>query len=173
MRSAMEVFLTLTHSAPPSSPPPALAARPARALLKAKKSPNFFFIFLEGFVVVVVVLTQVKMVLVEVAQGGGTSGGRHDKSDTTQGGVTAVMVEGTTMSDEEGKEVVIERVEPDSEGVAWTGFDSSHQLFLQQGDSRKSNRQKEIFSTTTTGSKPKSHAPFWYTKGNSCKQHTE
>lgn len=161
MRSAMEVFLTLTHSAPPSSPPPpALAARPARALLKAKKSPNFFFMFLEGFAAVVEAVTQVKVVLVEVAQEGGTSGGRHT-SDKTQGGVT---VEGTTMSHEEGKEVVIERVEPDSEGVAWTGFDSSHQLFLQQGDSRKSNRQKERLSTTTTGSKPKWHAPFRYTK---------
>lgn len=30
-----------------------------------------------------------------------------------------------------------------SEGVAWAGFDSSHRPFLQQEDSRKSNRQEE------------------------------
>lgn len=107
---------------------------------------------------VVVESTQLQMVLVEVAQRGDTLGDRHGISGEIKGGVTVVVVVGVKMADEEGKEVVVEGVELGSEGVAWTGFDSSHQLFLQQGDSRKSNRQKEILSTTTTGSKPRSHA---------------
>lgn len=112
---------------------------------------------------VVVESTQLQMVLVEVAQRGETLGDGHGISGEIQGGVT-VVVEGVKMSDEEGKEVVVEGVELGSEGVAWTGFDSSHQLFLQQGDSRKSNRQREILSTTTTGSKPRSHALLWCTQ---------
>lgn len=42
----------------------------------------------------------------------------------------------------EDKEVETEGVELDSGGVAWAGFDSSHWPFLQQEDSRKSNRQE-------------------------------
>lgn len=55
----------------------------------------------------------------------------------------------------EDKGVETEGVELDSGGVAWAGFDSSHWPFLQQENSRKSNRQEETFSTTTTGTGPK------------------
>lgn len=61
-------------------------------------------------------------------------------------------------SDEEEKGVEAEGVELDSEGVAWAEFDSSHRPFLQQGDSRKSNRQEETLSTTTTARGLKTHA---------------
>ena len=62
--------------------------------------------------------------------------------DATEGEVTAVVEEGVIMSDEVEKGVEAEGVGLDSEGVAWAGFDSSHRPFLQQGDSRKSIRQK-------------------------------
>lgn len=65
-------------------------------------------------------------------------------------------------SDEEEKGVEADGVDLDSGGVAWTGFDSSHRPFLQQGDSRKSNKQEEILSTTTTVTGLKTHARFRY-----------
>lgn len=64
---------------------------------------------------------------------------------TGEGGVTVVDMN-VLEEDEKG-------VELDSRGVAWAGFDSSQWSFLQQGDSRKSNRGRETLSTTTTGLK--------------------
>ncbi|TNN40672.1 UPF0606 protein [Liparis tanakae] len=92
---------------------------------------------------------------------GGTSVDVRDASvDGTEGEVT-VVEEGVTLSDKEEKGV--EGVELDSEGVAWAGIDSSHRPFLQQGDSRKSNRQEETLSTTTTATGLQTHAQFRYT----------
>ncbi len=83
--------------------------------------------------------------------------------DGTEGEVIVVLVEKVILSDEEEKGVEAEGVDLDSERVAWAGFDSSHRPFLQQGDSRKSNRQEETFSTTTTATGLKTHAQFRYT----------
>lgn len=63
-------------------------------------------------------------------------------------------------SGKEEKWVEADGMELDS---VWTGFDSSHWPFLQQEDSRKSNRQENTFSTTTTASELKTHAEFRYT----------
>lgn len=162
MRSAMEVLLTLNPSPPPSTPP-ALGARLARALLKAKKSPNFFLMFLVGSVEVVVVTVE-GAVGGKYEERGGSSVHVKDVSvDGTEGEVRMVVVEEVILSDEEEKGVEVEGVDLDSEGVAWAGFESSHRPFLQQGDSRKSNRQEETLSTTTTTTRLKTHAHFRYT----------
>lgn len=148
MRSAMEVLLTLTPSAPcPPSPLPVLAARPARALLKAKKSPNFFFIFFVGIVVVVEQVVDGKVV--DEKRERTSMDGREVSVDVAEGEVVRVVVDGV-MSDGEEKGVELGAV-----GRIWAGFDSSHRPFLQWGDSRKSNRRKETLSTTTTGSRTK------------------
>lgn len=100
---------------------------------------------------------------VEDVERDGTSVDVKDVSvDGTEGEVTVVADE-VILSDEEENGVEAEGVELDSEGVAWAGFDSSHRPFLQQGDSRKSNRQEETLSTTTTATGLKTHAQFRYT----------
>lgn len=101
---------------------------------------------------------------VEDVERGGTSVDVKDVSvNGTEGEVTVVVVEEVIFSDEEEKGVEAEGVELDSEGVAWAGFDSSHRPFLQQGDSRKSNKQEETLSTTTTATGLKTHAQLRYT----------
>lgn len=74
--------------------------------------------------------------------------------DVAEGEVMVVVDK--IMSDGEGRGVVLD-------SGTWVEFDSSHRPFLQWGDSRKSNRRKTL-STTTTGSRPKSHAPLRFTK---------
>ena len=96
---------------------------------------------------------------VEDVEKGGTSVDVKDVSvDGTEGEVTVVVVEEVIFSDEEEK-----GVELDSGGVAWAGFESSHRPFLQQGDSRKSNRQEETLSTTTSATGLETHAQLRYT----------
>lgn len=91
----------------------------------------------------------------------GTSVDAKDLSvDGTEGEVTVMVAEETILSDEEENGVEAEGVELDSEGVTWAGFDSSHRPFLQQEDSRKSNRQEETLSTTTSATGLKAHAQF-------------
>lgn len=116
----------------------------------------------------VVVVTEEGAGGVEDVERGGTSVDVKDVSvDGTEGEVTVVVVvvvvEEVILSDEDEKGVEAEGVELDSGGVAWAGFDSSHRPFLQQGDSRKSNRQEETLSTTTTATGLKTHAQFRYT----------
>lgn len=85
----------------------------------------------------------------------------------TEGEVTVVVVaEEVIFSNEEEKGVEAEGVELDSGGVAWAGFESSHRPFLQQGDSRKSNRQEETLSTTAIATGLKTHAQFGHTTRN-------
>lgn len=115
-------------------------------------------------VVVVVVVTEERAGGVEDVEKGGASVDVKDVSvDGIEGEMTVVVVEEVILSDEEEKGVEAEGVVLDSEGVAWAGFDSSHRPFLQQGDSRKSNRQEETLSTTTTATGLKTHAQFRYT----------
>ena len=115
----------------------------------------------------VVVVTGEGVGVVEDADRGGTSVDVKDVSVYgTEGEVTVVVVEEVIFSDEEEKGVEAEGVELDSGGVAWAGFDSSHRPFLQQGDSRKSNRQEETLSTTTIATGLKSHAQLRYTTRN-------
>lgn len=87
----------------------------------------------------------------EVAGGGASGEVRGVSGDMTGGQVTAVTVDVGMTSDEEENGGEAEKVRLDSEGEAWAGFDSSHRPFLQQGNSTKSNKQKETLSTTTTG----------------------
>lgn len=141
MRSAMEVLLTFAPSPPPPSPPPALAARPARALLKAKKSPNFFLMFLEGGAAVAEVVVVEAGGGMEEAGDGALVEVKDVLLDGTEEQVTVVMGE-VILSDEEEKGVGAERVELDSEGVAWAGFDSSHRPFLQQGAERATDKKR-------------------------------
>lgn len=96
-----------------------------------------------GVVGVVVVLMLMEMCGVEDVEGGGASGDVQDVSIDVTGEVTVMVVGGVVMSDREERGVEAEGVGLDSGGVAWAGFDSSHWPFLQQGDSRKSNRQKD------------------------------
>lgn len=111
--------------------------------------------------VVVVVVTEEGAGGVEDVERGGTSVDIKDVSvDGTEGEVTLMVAEEVILSEEEEKGVEAEGVELDSEGVAWAGFDSSHWPFLQQEDSRKSNRQEETLSTTTTATGLKTHAEF-------------
>lgn len=92
-------------------------------------------------------MTEGGAVRVEDVERTGTSVGVKDVSeDGTEGGVTEMVI----FSDEEEKGVEADGMELDSGGVAWAGFDSSHRPFLQREDSRKSNRQEETLSTTTT-----------------------
>lgn len=80
----------------------------------------------------------------DVDRGGTSLDGKDVSVCGTVGEVTVVVTEEVIFSDEEEK-----GVELGSGGVsAWAGFDSSHWPFLQQGDSRKSNRQEETLSTT-------------------------
>lgn len=111
-----------------------------------------------------VVVVDVVVVVKEERAGGvedverGTSVDAKDISvDGTEGEVTVMVAEEMILSDEEENRVEAEGVELDSEGVTWAGFDSSHRPFLQQEDSRKSNRQ-ETLSTTTTATGLKAHA---------------
>lgn len=66
--------------------------------------------------------------------------------DGTDGVVTGMMSEGEVLSDSDEMRGGSEGVGLGSGGVAWAGFDSSHRPFLQQEDSRKSNRQEERLS---------------------------
>lgn len=74
-----------------------------------------------------------------------------------------VVEEKVIFSDKEEKGVEADGVELDSRGVAWTGFDSSRWPFLQQEDSRKSNRQEETLRNTTSATELQTHAQFRYT----------
>lgn len=146
IRSAMEGLLTFTTS---PSTPPALGARLPRALLKAKKSPNFFLMFLVGSVAaaaVVVVLVGIVVTGVGLGEVEDVEECRAlvETQDVSIDGideVTGVMSEEILSEDE--MRVMSEGGGLGSEGVAWAGFDSSHRPFLQQEDSRKSNRQEE------------------------------
>lgn len=101
----------------------------------------------------------------DVDRGGTSLDGKDVSVCGTVGEVTVVVTEEVIFSDEEEK-----GVELGSGGVsAWAGFDSSHWPFLQQGDSRKSNRQEETLSTTQYYSvllllQGKTHAHFSYTE---------
>lgn len=107
--------------------------------------------FLVRIVVVVVVVTEEGAGRVEDEEMGGIPVDVKGVSvDGTEWEVTVMVAEEVILSDEEEKRVEAWGVELDSGGVAWAGFDSSHRPFLQQGDSRKSNRQEETLSTTTT-----------------------
>lgn len=155
IRSTMEGLLTFTPS--PPSTAPALGARLPRALLKAKKSPNFFLMFLVGSVVAVI--TGVGLGGKDGVEACGALVGVKDVSaDGMDGEVTGTMSEEDILSDKDEMRVRTEGVGLGSEGVAWAGFDSSHRPFLQQEDSRKSNRQEETLSTMTTATGFKAHA---------------
>lgn len=97
-----------------------------------------------GVVVVVAVVGVVREVWrVEDVEGSGTSRDVQDASTDVTGEVRVVVAGAMVMSDREEKGVKAGGVGLDSGGVAWAGFDSSHRPFLQQGDSRKSDRQKD------------------------------
>lgn len=109
---------------------------------------------------VVVVVTEEGAGGVEDVESGTSVDAKDVSVDGTEGEVTVTVAEEMILSDEEENRVEAEGVELDSEGVTWAGFDSSHRPFLQQEDSRKSNRQEETLSTTTTATGLKTHAQF-------------
>lgn len=97
----------------------------------------------------VVVVEVVVRVMVEEAGGtesvkrGGASEDAKDMSVQWREGEVTMLAEDVMLSDKDKNGVEAWGVKLDSGGVAWAGFDSSHRPFLQQEDSRKSNRQEE------------------------------
>lgn len=63
--------------------------------------------------------------------------------DEIDGEGTGMMSKEEVLSDKDEMRVRSEGGGLGFGGVAWAGFDSSHRPFLQQEDSRKSNRQEE------------------------------
>lgn len=83
------------------------------------------------------------------------------------------MEERVILSEREGRGIKADGVELDSGVVAWTGFDSSRWPFLQQEDSRKSNRQEETLRTITSATDSGHMLSSGTQQQRSCKQHTE
>lgn len=109
-----------------------------------------------------VVVVVVVRVMEEGAEGVKRGGASEDVKDMSvqerEGEVTVMLAEDVMLSDENKNGVETWGVKLDSGGVAWAGFDSSHRPFLQQEDSRKSNRQEETLSTRTIATGLQTHA---------------
>lgn len=118
---------------------------------------------------VVVVVVMVVVVVVRVmeegaggAEGVKSGGASEDAKDMSvqerEGEVTVMLAEDVMLSDKDKNGVETWGVKLDSGRVVWAGFDSSHRPFLQQEDSRKSNRQEETLSTRTIAIGLQTHA---------------